>query len=138
MIDAANKIKFFKLKMDDNQRARRLKFMIFIEDLTVLFAMFSATSNILQDYPELNKFAPKHEWASASLFTVLNSLVDLEAKGVLKEANSDGIQALHLLQQYCARITPQDRINYENHFNSTKQGQAETVTKYIPRFRDAK
>ena len=44
MINAANKIKFFKLKLDNNKRALRLKFMIFIEDLTVLFAKFSATS----------------------------------------------------------------------------------------------
>ena len=112
--------------------------MIFIEDLTVLFAMFSATSKILLTYPDLTQFDLKHEWASASLFTVLNSLVDLEAKGVLKDAQNDGIKALYLLQQYCARITPQDKINYENYFNSTKQGQSESVTKYIPRFRDAK
>ena len=61
MIDAANKIKFFKFKLDSNPQTRRLKFMIFIEDLIVLFAMFSATNRILLNYPLLSPFASKHD-----------------------------------------------------------------------------
>ena len=79
----------------------------------------------------------KHQHASFAIFTLLNTYADLEAKRVIKESDNDGIEAIRMLRDYCARITPQDQCRCEESFNATKQFVNETASKYIVRFRDA-
>ena len=138
IIEAADRVKLRKLKLDPDPKNRRLKFMNFVEDVGNILKMFAQTKNILAVYPEIQEPLPKYEYAKEALFTLLHSFVDLDGKGVIEAANMDGIVALTLLQSYCARITPQDRINCQKAFEMMSQYPNESASKYIIRFRDTK
>ena len=138
LIEAADRIKLRKLKIDSNPKNRRLRFMYFIEEFDNVLKMFTATKDILSDYPTITSPSTKYDFVKNVVFTFLNSFVDLEAKQCIKESNNDGIVAIELLKAYCARVTPQDAMRCEDSFNNTRQYSNESATKYIARFRDAK
>ena len=138
LIEAADKVDLRKLKIDHNPKNRRIKFMHFIENIINIFALFSAIEHVIRNYPTIAELQEKYSHFSFAIFTILNICVDLEAKEVIKESNTEGIMAIHMQRDYCARITPQDQCRCEEAFNSTKQFTNETTSKYIGKFRDAK
>ena len=137
LISAADKIKIKKFRIDPNPRNRRLKFMQFVEEINNVLSMSYKTEYILKSYPTISVPDKKHDYVSQSFFIFLSSFVDLEAKSVIEQAGNNGIKAIQLLQAYCARSTPQDKLTIEEGFNNTKQYSNETASKYISRFRDA-
>ena len=138
LIEAADRIKLKKLRIDSNPKVRRLRFMYFIEEFDNVLKMLTTTKDILSEYPTITSPSSKHEYVKNVVFTLLNSFVDLDAKQCIKQSNNNGIVALELLISYCARVTPSDVLRCEDAFNVTRQYANESATKYIARFRDAK
>lgn len=112
--------------------------MYFVEEFNNILKMFTATQQILSNYPTITPPVGKYDFVKYVILTLLNSFINLEGKQCIKDANSNGISVLELLRSYCARIKPLDVIRCKEAFNSTRQYPNELTTKYIARFCDAK
>ena len=112
--------------------------MYFIENLQNLLDITYQLKHVLNTYPPIKYPKSRYSYANKSLFTLVNTYANTEAKSIIKESYGNGCEAILLLQARCARITPQDTLQIEEKFNNTHIEPNETATQYIRRFRDAK